>query len=108
MVTLRDAREEYTRYRRKYFADTVPEPICVIFKWAKIPGLYGATQRVQVGDGYIYTVELSRRLRPHPKLFTAVLLHEMLHMSRWKMTHGPAWREEVMKLAQLGILDEFF
>lgn len=113
-MTLRDVRRTYNRYRKIYFADyEMPKAEDVIFRFKSKKSLgsdYGRTHRNEIPEApgvYVWEIHLSNDLKLYPDFLYLVLMHEMVHVARWRLNHGPGWKEEALRLGQLGALGEF-
>lgn len=120
-MTLRALRQNYLRLKKLYYAN-IPMPPASAIKM-KFTGpenkLYldhrtqlAVTVKLEDDPQYDYLMEFHQDLKlPYSnRLMILMLLHEMSHVARWGGECGDteAWRQECVRLGNLGVLKEFF
>jgi len=110
-VTLKDLKKLYSRFRRLYYAGgSLPPVRDLIIRYTifKDSSMLALTSRVEKAGKILWIVEFHESLRKQPRLHAVMLLHEMSHIYKWRLNHGPGWDLEALRLGSLGAMKEFF
>ncbi len=100
MVSDTQLRRWFREYNQRYFGGTLPRDTAVYY--ATVDGAYGDCDYKSDGRFHI-------RINPDNTWGRSVrrltLLHEMVHIAVWpRVTHGPYFEREMMRLASAGAM----
>lgn len=111
-MTLREIRKLYDRYRKKYYAESIPPAKEIKWAWAKEGKSLMMNPKTELActikypDGS-FTIEINECLKTQPRLLAVMLFHECSHIYNWSAGHGPWWESEAIRLGSLGAMREF-
>lgn len=100
-------RRLYLKRREQFFGDSIPDDVPVGFDadlTMKVMGL--CTYTIEADGSRGFRISINPMLRPWPKVYEQVLLHEMAHVKLYPYAqHGKKFKQEIHRLMDAGAFD---
>jgi hypothetical protein len=103
-LTNADLRRYYHKANKRYFRNTLPKDLPILFVKPRIIGGLGVTR---IGKGRLpLRIEINEKLRFTSDVVIMVIFHEMLHVQQpHSVGHGWHFNRRMRRLAENGAFD---